>query len=221
MRYLLFLILAVFGVVGIGVAAAIPSFDSNEAPPVVAMKNATVKVYNDEGLGTGVIISKGHVVTANHVVAGSHDYMRIMLPNGHEKIGRIVWAGGLRHDIAMLEVDTEDFAPAHLRCSPVTLGETVYSYGFPLGIPNQLTKGTVANVDGITDVFAPADLHDLILASLPKGLVTLNLTLIPGNSGGGIWDADGNLVGLADLLVFPNLTAMVSTAGDLCPALGR
>lgn len=205
----------------LSVNTAIDSVRNGSGVDVAAMKASTVKVFNETGLGSGVVISPHRVLTAAHVTRGN-DAMQIQMPDGTVRIGHVVWEGkgvAPQHDIAMIDVDTSGARPAHLRCDPLKAGDVVYSYGFPMGIRDVLTKGIVANPEGIPS-YAFVD-DDFLKHVVPAGIVLLNLTIIPGNSGGGVWDQAGNLVGLADLMVFPDLTAMVSTSGDICEALNK
>jgi len=188
---------------------------------------STVKVFNDQGLGTGVIVGKNRVVTAAHVV-GPNATMSILLPNGDVKPGKVLWTGKApKEDVALIEVDTGRNRVAYLNCNQVKSGDTVYAYGFPLGIRRVFVKGMVAGNDALKDVVLMSP--EAAEANLPNGLTLLNLDIIFGNSGGGVWNEYGELVGLAELLVpvpigygysLSGLSAMTSST-EVCKLLNR
>src|SRR6185503_6736085 len=126
--------------------------DTSTNHTVLARAEAsTVKVFNDQGLGTGVIVGKNRVVTAAHVV-GPNATMSILLPNGDVKPGKVLWTGKApKEDVALIEVDTGRNRVAYLNCNQVKSGDTVYAYGFPLGIRRVFVKGMVAGNDALKD----------------------------------------------------------------------
>jgi S1-C subfamily serine protease len=89
-------------------------------------------------------------------------------------------------DLALIWVPKAN--PHHLKLSSAnpTLGDTVYTYGQPLGIPFVLTRGIVAKI------------HP------NKQYLLTDLTVIPGNSGGALLDENGRLVGVCNALYSMN-----------------
>ncbi|AZU97886.1 hypothetical protein [Vibrio phage LP.1] len=61
-------------------------------------------------------------------------------------------------------------------------GETVYMTGYPLAMPFTVTKGDV--------------IHDFVYEADKCLYTAIDSTMIKGMSGGGVFDSDGNLVGV-------------------------
>lgn len=173
-------------------------------------QQATVLLSDNEGLGSGVVIAPGHVLTVAHVV-GNNATINVTLSTGEKKTGRILWTMADDNDIALVAVDTTSVKPAEMNCARAPMGTPVFSLGHPLGLRNVATWGRVASdTDGSK-------------ALQTNGAIFLDLTLLPGNSGGGVWDRDGKVVGLADAALnvgksFTGLTVMVG-APTICAAL--
>lgn len=174
---------------------------------------ATVLVSDDLGHGSGVVIARGLVLTAAHVV-GQKDKMKVTLATGVEKDAAVLWASK-NPDVALLAVATDDVIPAVISCAQPTRGESVFTFGYPMIAKKVMAWGHVASnvlfsADGITGTM-------------------LDMTIVPGNSGGGVWDEQGHLVGLADAVMLvpigftPSITGLsVMVPGPaICKVLGR
>lgn len=208
-------------------AALVTSLNSIPDDFAESLNLHTVELVGAQGMGSGVVIKDGVVLTAAHVTE-LKDSMGEMVVKFRDasggsvnRKGKVLWQsvqefGGA--DVALVQVDTTGKVPAELSCAEVKAGDVVYSYGAPYGVPRVLTKGIVAsNDDGIIDAFG-ADPFQLKM--LPAGLKLLNLTVLPGNSGGGIYDTKGRLVGISELMLSHSFVAM--TAGpQLCKMLSR
>lgn len=177
---------------------------------------SSVLIKLDDSHGSGVVIAPGRVLTAGHVVDGA-DTVKVTLPNGHTQIAHVLWHPAPGRDVALLSLDTEGTRPAEIDCRPTHIGETVQAYGFPLKATHVATWGRVASNDAYTYGEANA------------GSVVLDLVLVPGNSGGGIFNAEGRLVGIADaVLAVPTgfaslitgLSIMIGSPA-ICEMLGR
>lgn len=88
------------------------------------------------------------------------------------------------HDIAILSTEMSPQPIALLRTAPGAIGEDVFAIGNPLGLRYTFTRGWVSyscrtyKSEGETC------------------WTQVDLTVGPGNSGGGLYDADGRLMGL-------------------------
>lgn len=178
---------------------------------------ATVRVDVDAGHGSGVVIAKNRVLTAAHVVADAK-HVSVLLSDGTKHDANVLWVStDAMPDTALLDVPTGDIQPATLDCAEPTRGEPVFSYGYPLTADKVMTWGKVAS--------------SVPYSSEAKWAYVLDLTVAPGNSGGGIWGPDGRLVGLTDaVLIVPgpmgltaSLTGLSAMVGgpDLCGMVTR
>lgn len=168
---------------------------------------ATVRVDVDGGHGSGVVIAKNRVLTAAHVVADTK-HVRVLLSDGTERDANVLWVShDSMPDTALLDVPTGDIQPATLDCAEPTRGEAVYSFGYPLTAEQVMTWGKVAS--------------SVPYSSEAKWAYVLDMTIVPGNSGGGIWGPDGRLVGLADaVLVVPGPLGLSGSITGLSVMVG-
>jgi serine protease Do len=137
------------------------------------------------GTGTGVVISAdGHIVTANHVVAGA-DEIEIVLADGRTARAEVV---GLDPgtDIAVLRTGASGLVPARFGDSErLETGEWVVAIGAPFGLEQTVTAGIVS-AKGRSDVG---------LATFENYLQT-DAAINPGNSGGPLANLDGEIIGI-------------------------
>jgi serine protease Do len=140
---------------------------------------------NAAGAGSGFLISKdGLAVTNNHVVTGAARIAVYL--EGQEYRAKLLGASEC-WDLAVIQLEGEDFPYLELYEDDVEVGLEVYAAGFPLGDPEfTLTKGIVskARADGESS-WASVD-----------SVIEHDATINPGNSGGPLVNADGQLVGI-------------------------
>ena len=141
--------------------------------------------YTTNAAGSGVIISKdGYIVTNNHVIDGAQK-ITVKTSDGTEYDAKLVGTDA-KSDIAVLKVDANDLTPATLGdSSKISVGDTAIAIGNPLGT----LGGTV------TDGIISATSRELVNNESMK-LIQTNATINSGNSGGGLFDGNGNLIGI-------------------------
>ncbi|MBE6595270.1 MAG: trypsin-like serine protease [Ruminococcaceae bacterium] len=141
------------------------------------------------GAGSGVIIhADGIIVTNNHVIEGvSSIYVRLTNGNTYEAYLR---GRDEENDIAVLKIQPKETLTvakiAH--SSELALGEEVFAIGNPLGE----LGGTVTN--GIISALARQ-------VEMEDGTMTLlqtNAAINSGNSGGGLFNMAGELIGVVN-----------------------
>ena len=163
--------------------------------------NAVVLVYNQgttstywgqtesQSSGSGMIISKdGYVLTNNHVVEGA-EKLTVMTTSGEEYDATVIGADEV-NDVALLKIEgDEDFPTVSIGDSDqIEVGEQVCAIGNPLGeLTNTLTVGYVSALD-----------REISESSTGT---TINMfqtycAINSGNSGGPIFDMNGNVVGI-------------------------
>ncbi len=155
---------------------------------------ATTTVSNrgqlSQGAGSGVIIhADGLIVTNHHVIAGVDTiYVRLINGNTYEAYLR---GSDEENDIAVLKImPIETLTVAKLGCSAaLAVGETVFAIGNPLGE----LGGTV------TDGIISATQRDVeIEEGIVMTLLQTNAAINAGNSGGGLFNLAGELVGVVN-----------------------
>ena len=136
--------------------------------------------------GSGVIISSdGYIVTNNHVIDGAQK-ITVKTSDGTEYDAKLVGTDP-KSDIAVLKVEANDLTPATLGdSSKISVGDTAIAIGNPLGT----LGGTV------TDGIISATSRELVVNNESMKLIQTNATINSGNSGGGLFDGNGNLIGI-------------------------
>jgi len=140
-----------------------------------------------EGLGSGVILSKdGFIVTNNHVVEGA-DSLKVRTYDDREFEAKVVGTDP-KSDLAVLRLqgDVADLKPALLGDSgSLRLGEVVLAIGNPFGVGQTVTMGIVS-AKGRADM-GIVDYEDFIQT---------DAAINPGNSGGALINVRGEVVGI-------------------------
>ena len=140
------------------------------------------------GLGSGVIIRPdGYIVTNNHVIAGA-DEIEVTLENNRVYPARLVGTDPAT-DIALIKIDAEDLPNVPMGNSDdLRLGEWVLAIGSPYDLRSTITAGIVSakgrsmpNYDGQYRV---------------ESFIQTDAAVNPGNSGGALVNAAGELVGI-------------------------
>jgi len=146
--------------------------------------------------GSGFIAtSDGYIVTNYHVIADAYtgNYkVSVILYNGDKYDAKIV---GVEEssDVAVLKIEATGLSPATLGDSDkIQVGETVYAIGNPLGeLSFSMTSGMVSALD-----------RDITTQDATTGQTTTNnmfqidAAVNEGNSGGPVYDAKGEVVGI-------------------------
>lgn len=144
--------------------------------------------YVQQGAGSGVIISQdGYILTNNHVINGANS-VKVRLRDSTEYDATIVGSDS-DNDIALLKVNATGLSPATFGDSnSLAVGDYVVAIGNPLGE----LGGTVT--DGIISALA----RKVTIEDTQMTLLQTNAQVNPGNSGGGLFNADGELVGIVN-----------------------
>jgi len=193
-----------------------PPSDAGLDPKVVARVSAsTVRVEGvacrSEREGSGFTVAPDLVVTNAHVVAGQRR-TTVIRPDGR-RLGASVAVFDPARDLALLEVPGLGQAPLPLANGKV--GSTVGVFGHPAGqAPLEISPASIRQQ---VHALGP-DLYEL--GSTRRTVYVLAAELAPGDSGGGLVDADGQVVGVAFAISPDNPeTAYALAASELRPVL--
>lgn len=145
--------------------------------------------YVQQGAGSGVIISEdGYIISNYHVIEGANN-ITVTLRDGTTSYTAAVIGSDADNDIALLKVDATGLHPATFGdSSTLAVGDYVVAIGNPLGE----LGGTVT--DGIISALA----RDVTIEGKDMTLLQTNAQISPGNSGGGLFNANGELVGVVN-----------------------
>ncbi len=135
------------------------------------------------GAGSGVIISPdGYIITNNHVIKGAEE-VSITLNDNKNFIAEIVGTDE-KTDIALLKINADDDLPfiAFGDSDATEIGEWVLAVGNPFNLTSTVTAGIIS-----------AKARDL---SGGQSFIQTDAAVNPGNSGGALVNANGDLVGI-------------------------
>ena len=142
--------------------------------------------------GSGVIWDQpGLVITNHHVVPGPS--AQLTLSNGRRVNSRVIRRAPAL-DMAALSVDDADLGELAARIGQsdaMRVGDLVVAVGNPMGERNAPSLG--------------------ILATRPDDVLRLAITLRPGNSGGALVNAAGEVMGIPHMVTGNGLALAVST----------
>jgi putative serine protease PepD len=141
--------------------------------------------------GTGFEIdAAGTIVTASHVVDGASS-ITVTLENGMTRTAKLLGQDDAT-DVAVLKIDPSNVTlhPLKLASSAsLNVGDEVAAIGDPFGYARSISTGIVSGVDRTIE--AP---NGFTVAHAIQTDAALN----PGNSGGPVLNAAGEVVGIAD-----------------------
>ncbi len=140
------------------------------------------------GSGSGIILtSDGYIVTCKHVVDGV-DTIKVILNDDTEYEATLVGTDS-RSDLAVLKIDAVGLTPATLGDSNMlTVGEDVIAIGNPLGE----LRGTATS--GIVSALS----REVTVENVTMSLIQTDAAISPGNSGGGLFNSSGSLIGIVN-----------------------
>ena len=140
------------------------------------------------GAGAGIVWdANGLILTNSHVVGRQTPI--VVLQNDGEYESRLI-ARDPDVDLALLSIDAPGLTP--LKAAPVSprIGEMVFAFGHPWGQRNTVTRGIVSAL--VSAQNRRGDRLPVIRSDAP---------LAPGNSGGPLVNAKGEVVGINAMIV--------------------
>ena len=172
----------------------IPEVAAAVRESVVEIKTETITSggwrgdYLAEGAGSGVIISAdGYIVTNNHVISGAES-ITVRLSDGSEYSAMMLGTDA-KTDIAIIKISASGLSPAVFGdSSKLVVGETAIAVGNPLGeLGGTVTSGIISALD-----------RDIIVDGETMSLLQTDAAVNPGNSGGGLFNLHGELIGVVN-----------------------
>ena len=136
------------------------------------------------GIGSGIVLGEGRVLTNAHNVRGSH--ATVTFADGRTAEGTVA-GHDIDGDLAVIEADTGQAAALPWATAAPAIGTPVFALSNPGGRGLRVTFGTVSGID--RTFRGPRGLR--ITGSLEH-----TAPLLPGSSGGPVLDAQGQLLGI-------------------------
>jgi len=142
-----------------------------------------------QSLASGVIINKdkGYIITNNHVIDRAEE-IKVVLFDKREIIAEIVATDPLS-DIAVIQINSESLQEANPGNSTnLQIGEWVIAIGSPFGLHlNHTVTAGIVSATGRSDVISKLNFENFIQH---------DAAINPGNSGGGLFNLNGELIGI-------------------------
>ena len=113
----------------------------------LSLRATTVKIADGSGHGSGTVISKNTILTAAHVV-DIGETLNVEFPDGRMAKATVTWRDD-KSDAALMRLLTPERAFSLVDCTPLDLGERVFSFGNPGFLRFVLTEGIVAGTESL------------------------------------------------------------------------
>jgi serine protease Do len=140
------------------------------------------------GAGAGIIWgADGLVLTNNHVLGRGS--VTVALNDGRSFPAKTI-ARDPDIDLALLEIPASGLAPMSPAADKIRIGELVFAFGHPFGQRNTVTRGIIS-------AFVKA--HTRHGREIP--ILRTDVPLAPGNSGGPLVNARGELIGINAMIM--------------------
>jgi S1-C subfamily serine protease len=153
----------------------------------------TNNTSNWKGNGTGFFIDEnGYIATNYHVVEGSNDIEVEFIRNGiKQNYSAKVIQSDKQNDLSIIKINSSEFKPFlklpfNFKTNISDVGSNIFALGYPMalslmGTEIKFTDGKISSKTGM------------------QGDITsyqISVPIQPGNSGGPLFDYDGNLIGI-------------------------
>lgn len=148
--------------------------------------------YRQQGLGSGVIVSKdGYILTNYHVVKGA-DEIEVKTSDNRSFDAKIIGVDSLS-DVAVIKIseDVKDLPVAYLGDSDkLRPGDWALAIGNPFSLSSSVTMGIISALGRTAG-------ND---ANSYQNFIQTDAAINPGNSGGALVNIDGELIGINTMI---------------------
>lgn len=184
---------------------SVVTVENNTSDDASSVQNETKEAGQENELGSGVVYKKVDdsifIITNAHVV-GDKEQQKITYGDDNETIGKVIgtdkWS-----DIAVVKAkikkQSDIKAIKHGDSQKLVLGEPIIAVGNPLGVDfkGSISSGIISGLNRHVPVdIDKDDNYDVLMDAFQ-----IDAPVNPGNSGGGIIDRDGKLVGITSLKI--------------------
>jgi serine protease Do len=157
----------------------------------------------DRGAGTGVIWQEnGGIITNHHVIAHTGSRTLVELRDGQVFEAQIVDSDPIL-DVALLKVPAHNLAAIPVADSgKLRLGELVFAIGHPWGQRGVVTAGIVSALSKVQIRNSNRQLE----------YIKSDVRLAPGNSGGPLLNAQGEVIGINAMIMGGDLSVAIPSS---------
>ena len=143
-----------------------------------------------DGLGSGIIISKDGYILTNYHVIKEVDELKVMMIDNREYEAKVVGSDPAT-EIALIKIEAENLPVAVLGNSEkVEIGEWVMAIGSPLYLTSTVTAGIVSALSRNINIIQDRDTGGI------ENFIQTDAAINPGNSGGALLNMKGQVIGV-------------------------
>ncbi len=175
---------------------SVPEINEKVGPSIVGVVSKVRAsfwgdVYENEGGGSGIIISPdGYIVTNNHVIAGGTEIKVILNSKIKKEFKAQVIGADAKTDLAVLKIDPGDMPLPYAQLgdsSSLVVGEMAVAIGNPLGqeFAGSVTAGVISALN-----------RTIRIGDKELTLIQTDAAINPGNSGGALANSRGEVIGI-------------------------
>lgn len=200
------------GSTGFAAVANLPDLVDQVKPSVVAIRTQAGRgLGRQNGLGSGVVIDKnGNILTNYHVVEGA-DTLTVKFPSGATVSATVVGVDP-GNDLAVVRATAQPqlLSPAVFGDSDkVRVGEPVFAIGNPFSLEFSVTAGIVSGLDRESSGAGGRPV---------RSVIQTDAAVNPGNSGGPLFNAQGEVIGINTAVENPTGQRVFVGVGFAVPA---
>ena len=172
----------------------LPDMIERVVPSVVQIR---ARSQRGGGVGSGVVVDhSGHIVTNDHVVHGAVTIV-VELHDGTVVAAELIGSDP-SNDLAVIRanIPADATVPAVFGDSDIVrVGEPVFAIGNPFDLDFTVTSGIVSGID--------RESHQHLGGRPVRGVIQIDAAVNPGNSGGPLFNAAGEVIGITTAVENP------------------
>ncbi len=154
--------------------------------------------YKQNGLGSGIIVSKDGYILTNHHVIKDVDELLVQMVDGQEYKAEVVGTDPTT-EVALIKIDADGLPAAKLGNSDhVQVGEWVMAIGSPLELNFTVTAGIVSALSRDINIIRSGSVNYSI-----EDFIQTDAAINPGNSGGALININGEVIGINTAIATP------------------
>lgn len=186
---------------GLGVLVLLAALDPNALFEKVKPSVVQVQVLSASGellgIGSGFVASDDGLIITNHHVIAPATRLMVMFASREKREASGILVDDIEHDVAVIRVPGPTVGLSLAPAAKLNMGDDVAVIGSPFGLDFTVTVGTVAKYrpDGLPPEMRALDKYENPAAGHP--IIQLNATTGQGNSGGPVFNANGEVIGIA------------------------
>lgn len=133
--------------------------------------------------GGGTVVGRnGEILTVSHIIPQDDCKVVVKTAGSADVVGAEIVKIDRTVDLALLSTGIDTAYIAELAPRKLEAGETVFTVGAPGHLQGTVTKGIVSNTE--------------VETKTSPGAIIYDITVLPGSSGGGVFDEYGSLAGV-------------------------